>query len=66
MNGLTVLLGADYDDHDTQEASKHADIVGYWRGRTRLFTKLLDQIDIPIYLILGPNDVACSSTFRRL
>ena len=62
------FLGADYDDIDTQEASKHADIVGYWRGRTRLFTKLLDQIDIPIYLILGPNDepVAVSDVINTL
>ncbi len=50
------FLGVDYDDETTQEASKLADEAGYWIGRRRMFSMLLDQIDVPIYLIMGPND----------
>ena len=50
------FLGVDYDKEYTQEASKHADKAGYWIGRRRMFSMLLDQIDVPIYLIMGPND----------
>lgn len=50
------FLGVDYDDETTQEASKLADKAGYWIGRRRMFSMLLDQIDVPIYLIMGPND----------
>jgi hypothetical protein len=50
------FLGVDYDNEDTQEASKLADAAGYWIGRRRMFSMLLDQLDVPIYLIMGPND----------
>tara|TARA_Y100000389_G_scaffold193048_1_gene221406 strand:- start:5451 stop:6104 length:654 start_codon:yes stop_codon:yes gene_type:complete len=56
------FLGADYDNEDTQEASKLADAAGYWIARRRMFSMLLDQIDIPIYLILGPNDECIART----
>jgi hypothetical protein len=51
-----TFLGADYTHENTIEADKRADSAGYWRARTRLFSKLIDKIDIPVYLILGPND----------
>ena len=50
------FIGADYTKDDTKEASKLADASGFWIGRRRMFSRLLSQIDIPIYLILGPND----------
>lgn len=50
------FLGVDYTKDETKEASELADNAGYWIGRRRLFTKLIDQLDIPIYLILGPDD----------
>jgi len=62
------FLGADYEDEDTIDAVKRADTVGYWKARTRLFSALLSQIDIPVYLILGPNDepIAVSDVINTL
>jgi len=50
------FIGVDYTKNDIKKAEKHADEAGYWIGRRRLFSQLLSQIDVPIYLILGPND----------
>lgn len=55
------FIGVDYDQtegmfKDVNRASELADTSGYFVGRSRLFTKLLEQIDIPIYMISGPND----------
>jgi|TARA_R110001592_G_scaffold283297_1_gene551224 hypothetical protein len=67
------FIGVDYDQtegvfKDVNRASELADTSGYFVGKRRLFTKLLEQIDIPIYLILGPNDepVAVSDIINTL
>ena len=51
-----TFLGADYTLQGTIEADKRADRAGFWIGRRRLFTKLIENLGIPVYLILGPND----------
>ena len=67
------FIGVDYDQtegvfKDVNRASELADTSGYFVGKRRLFTKLLEQIDIPIYLILGPNaePVAVSDIINTL
>lgn len=49
------FIGVEYDE-DIKEASKLGDKAGFYRGRRRLFSALLEQIDIPMYQIVGPND----------
>ena len=50
------FIGVDYADPNIIEASYRADGAGFWIGRRRLFTKLVENLGIPVYLILGPKD----------
>ena len=56
------FLGVDYEDESVLKASELADTNGYWKGRSRMFSKLLAHIDIPIYQIVGPDDVPIDLT----
>ena len=53
------FFGVNYEDdtHDIVKASNLGDDAGYFLGRQRMFSMLVDQIDIPIYQIMRPTDV---------
>ena len=51
------FIGVDYEHENTRKASELADDAGFFKGRRRLFSALLEHIDIPIYQIVGPHDV---------
>tara|TARA_Y100000389_G_C17427396_1_gene500396 strand:+ start:589 stop:1224 length:636 start_codon:yes stop_codon:yes gene_type:complete len=49
----------DYDspDHDINRASHLGDGAGYFLGRQKMFSLLVDLLDIPIYQIMRSTDV---------
>jgi hypothetical protein len=50
------FIGADNTDEDLKISYELANNARYFTGRTRLFSMLMDNVDIPIYQIIGPND----------
>jgi len=53
------FFGVNYEDdtHDINKASTLADEVGYFSGRQRLLSTLVEHIDIPIYQIMRSTDI---------
>ena len=45
------------DMHDINKASSLGDTAGYFLGRQRLFSILIEHIDIPIYQIMRETDI---------
>ena len=43
--------------HDINKASSLGDTAGYFLGRQRLFSILIEHIDIPIYQIMRETDI---------
>ena len=50
------FYGVEYDE-EIKEASNLGDDAGYFLGRQRLFSMIVEQVDVPIYQIMRPTDI---------
>jgi len=50
------FYGVEYNE-EIKEASNLGDDAGYFLGRQRLFSMIVEQVDVPIYQIMRPTDI---------
>ena len=50
------FYGVEYDE-EIKEASTLGDTAGYFLGRQKLFSMLVEHLDVPIYQILRSTDI---------
>ena len=50
------FYGVEYDE-EIKEASNLGNDAGYFLGRQRLFSMIVEQVDVPIYQIMRPTDI---------